>query len=46
MPVAHSERYARIVRGIWLTFIAGLLGFALYLFAVSINFLNLTLVGR
>ena len=41
VSVARSKKYAKIVRGIWLTFFAGLLGFALFVFAVSVNFLNL-----
>jgi penicillin-binding protein 1A len=39
--VARSKSYSKIVAGIWLAFIAGLLGFVLFVFAVSINFLNL-----
>ncbi|GEO02899.1 penicillin-binding protein 1A [Adhaeribacter aerolatus] len=39
--VAPSKKYSKIVGGIWLAFIAGLLGFVLFVFAVSINFLNL-----
>ncbi|MDB5261460.1 MAG: transglycosylase [Adhaeribacter sp.] len=39
--VAPAKGYSKIVSGIWLTFIAGLLGFVLFVFAVSINFLNL-----
>lgn len=41
MPLASSNKYARIIRGIWFMLIAGLLAFALFIFAVSINFLNL-----
>src|SRR5687768_13753307 len=48
MSVARSKKsvvpakgYSKIVAGIWFTFIAGLLGFVLFVFAVSINFLNL-----
>jgi len=36
-----NNNYSKIVSGIWLAFIAGLLGFVLFVFAVSINFLNL-----
>ena len=39
--VVHAKSYTKIVSAIWLTFIAGLLGFILFVFAVSINFLNL-----
>ncbi|KAA5545668.1 penicillin-binding protein 1A [Adhaeribacter rhizoryzae] len=39
--VAPSKKYSKVVGSIWLAFIAGLLGFALFVFAVSINFLNL-----
>ncbi|MGV3640146.1 MAG: penicillin-binding protein 1A [Adhaeribacter sp.] len=41
MPLASSNKYARIIRGIWFMLIAGLLAFALFIFAISINFLNL-----
>jgi penicillin-binding protein 1A len=41
MPVASSQKYARIIRTIWLILITGLLAFALFIFAISINFLNL-----
>jgi len=39
--VARSNHYTKIVQGIWLTFLAGLVGFVLFVFAVTTNFLNL-----
>ena len=39
--VAQSNRYTKIVQGIWFTFLAGLVGFVLFVLAVTTNFLNL-----
>ncbi|QNF32419.1 transglycosylase domain-containing protein [Adhaeribacter swui] len=36
-----NNYYSKIISAIWLIFIAGLLGLGLYVYAVSINFLNL-----
>ncbi|WP_034256818.1 penicillin-binding protein 1A [Adhaeribacter aquaticus] len=38
---ARSDKYSKIVSAIWITFFAGLVGFALFVFAVSANFLDL-----
>jgi len=38
---SNASKYSKVVRIIWLTFVAGLLGFVLFVLALTHNFLNL-----